>query len=266
MSHKEQEVYFSLLNQERKVVTPKQLTSISSGYARKLLFNLSKKRALYRVAKGCYILIPPDMIANPSKFINDPCLVIDQLMEVFVEKYYVSYLSAAYLHGIAEQIPFTLSVAIQSQRRALRIGSQRIEFRKISKPKFFGIERMNYSGSSLNVSDREKTIIDCLERCDLCGGIDEAARIISNVVDKIDGKKLIGYLGRFGSKPLWHRLGFILDKLSQNNYKVNRKILASIQAHLGNKIYPLDPRAGSGRMSKKWGIIENVNCVSWLHA
>jgi len=266
MSHKEQEVYFSLLNQERKIVTIKHLTGMSEGYARKLLFNLSRKKALYRIAKGCYILIPSDMIANPSKFINDPCIIMDQLMGVFEEKYYVGYQSAAYLHGIAEQIPFTVSVAIQDQRRPLRIGSQKIEFRKVSTSKFFGIERMNYSGSFLNVSDFEKTIIDCLERYDLCGGIDEVTRTISNAVDRIDGKRLIEYLGRVGSKPLWHRLGFILDKLFQSNYKVNKKILFDIYSHLSNRIYPLDPKAGSGGLSKKWKIVENVNCVSWLHA
>lgn len=266
MSHKEQEVYFSLLNQERKVVTPKHLTGMSEGYARKLLFNLSKKEALYRVAKGCYILIPPDMIANPSQFINDPCFIMDQLMGVFEEKYYVGYQSAAYIHGIAEQIPFTVSIAVQNQRRPLRIGSQKIEFRKVSISKFFGIERMKYSVSFLNVSDLEKTIIDCLERYDLCGGIDEVTRTISNAVDRIDGKILIKYLERFGSKPLWHRLGFILDKLFQNDYRVNKKILSDIYSHLSNKIYPLDPKVGSGGLSKKWGIVENVNCMSWLHA
>ncbi|MFW6120298.1 MAG: type IV toxin-antitoxin system AbiEi family antitoxin domain-containing protein, partial [Petrotogales bacterium] len=236
------------------------------GYARKMLFSLNKKGALYRIAKGCYIVIPPDMIANPSKFINDPYLVIDQLMEIFDEKYYVGYQSAAQLHGIAEQMPLSVSVVVLNQRRPLHFGNQRIGFRKVSKAKFFGVERIKYSGSFLNISDKEKTIIDCLERYDLCGGIDEVARMISNALENINGKKLLEYLKRFGNQPLLQRMGFILDRLLQNGFDIDKELLKDMEKLVGRRAYYLDPKMkGNGRYSKRWKIFENVDPISWLH-
>jgi len=266
MSHKEQEIYFSLLNREKKVVSTNQLSGMSRGYARKVLFSLNKKGALYRIAKGCYIVIPPDMIANPSRFINDPYLILDQLMKVFGEKYYVGYQSAAQLHGIAEQMPLSISVTVLNQRRSLHVGNQRIDFRKVSQSKFFGVERIKYSDSFLNVSDKEKTIIDCLKRYDICGGIDEVARTISNALEHIDGKKLQKHLKRFNSQPLSQRMGFIMDRLSQNGFDVDKGLLEDMEKVVGGKAYYLDPKVkDKGRHSKRWKIIENVNPISWLH-
>lgn len=270
MSHKEQEIYFKLLNREKKVVSVKLLVrdekDMSVEYARKLLFSMSKKGALYRVAKGCYIVIPPDMIANPSKYIGDPYAIIDQLMEIFGEKYYVGYQNAAHLHGIAEQIPFVTTVVITTQRRPLRIGQQILGFRKVSSQKFFGIQRMKYADSFVNVSNLEKTILDCFERSELCGGIDEVARILSNAVEKLNDKKIIEYLLRYHSPPLYHRLGFVLDKLLQSGYSVSEKLLAELKNRITGNVYPLDPRAGSGKISGIWRINENVDCMRWLHA
>jgi len=269
MSHKEQEIYFSLLNREKTVVSINQLSGMNRGYARKMLFSLNKKGALYRIAKGCYIVIPPDMMANPLKFINDPYLVLDQLMEIFDEKYYVGYQSAAQLHGIAEQMPLSVSVVVLNQRRPLHFGNQRIDFRKASKSKFFGEERIKYSDSFLNISDKEKTIIDCLERYDLCGGIDEVARTISNALEDINGKKLVEYLKRFGNQPLLQRMGFILDRLLQNGFDIDKELLKDMEKLVGGRVYYLDPKMKEkGRMdrySKRWKMVENVDPISWLH-
>ncbi len=266
MSHKEQEIYFSLLNRERTVVSINQLSDMKRGYARKILYSLNKKGALYRIAKGCYIVIPPDMVANPLKFIHDPYLILDQLMEIFTEKYYVGYQSAAQLRGVAEQMPLSISVAVLNQRRSLLFGNQRINFRKTSKSKFFGVERIKYSNSFLNISDREKTVIDCLERYDLCGGIDEVTRIISNALEDINGKKLLKYLKRFDSKSLLQRMGFILDRLLRNGFDVDKGLLKDMEKLVGGRAYYLDPKVNrTGMYSKRWKIIENVDPMGGLH-
>jgi len=266
MSHKEQEIYFSLLNKEKKVVSINQLSSINRAYARKILFSLNKKGALHRIAKGCYIVIPPDMIANPLKFINDPYLILDQLMEIFNEKYYVGYQSAAQLHGIAEQMPLSINVIILNQKRPLHFGNQRINFRKISKAKFFGVTRIKYSDSYINISDKEKTILDCVERYDLCGGIDEVTRMISTTLEDINRKKLLEHLKQFNDTPLLQRTGFILDKLLQNGFDIDKELVNDIAKFVSKKKYYLDPKVkGDGKYSKRWKIIENIDPVSWLH-
>jgi predicted transcriptional regulator of viral defense system len=270
MSPREQDVYFSLLNKERAVTTIGQVSSdhsITGENARKILFNLDRKKVIYRIFRGCYVVIPPDMLYKRSGFINDPHVIIDQLMEVIGGKYYVGYQSALHLHGLSHQLPFTLSVAVLKQRKPLVLGGSRIEFRKISEKNFFGIERMKYLNSFLNVSDVEKTLIDCVDRYDLCGGIDEICRTISDMRGKIKSEKLLDYLGRLKSKPAAQRLGFMLDKLNESGYGIDENLIAGVEKYAGKKKYLLEPKSGGeGKLSKRWGIIENVNCMGWEHA
>ncbi len=269
MTPREQGVYFSLLNREKVVTTIKQVAldqKISDGNARRVLFSLARKCILYRIFKGCYVVIPPDMLYDRSSFINDPHIIIDQLMEVVNQKYYVAYQSAMHLHGIAHQIPFTLSVAVLKQRKPLKLGESRIEFRKVSKRDFFGIQQMRYSNAFLNVSDMEKTILDCVMRYDLCGGMDEVCRAISDAGKKIKSGKLLDYMDKLDCKPVSQRLGFILDKLDQSGYKVDKKLIAGVEKRAGKKTYLLDPKSGKkGKASRRWKIIENIDCMSWEH-
>lgn len=194
------------------------------------------------------------------------CVVYDFLESFFDGKYYVGYQNAAQLHGVAEQMPLSISIITLNQRRPLHVGNQKIDFRKISASNFFGIKKIKYSDVLLNVSDKEKTIIDCLERYNICGGIDEVARTISNAVEDISEEKLLNYLEKFNSKPVLQRMGYILDKLLQNGFDIDKKILTNIEKLAGQKTYLLEARTKeNGRHSKRWKIIENIDPLSWLH-
>ncbi len=267
MSPREQEAYFSLVNKEKSVATAGQIAKdqrIKEGNARKILHSLARKKILFRAGKGIYIVIPPDMLYDREKFVNDPYLLIDQLMQTLGERYYVGYQSAAQLHGIAEQLPMVAIVAVVRQRRPIRMGNSRIEFRKISDKMFFGIERMKYSNSYLNISDKEKTIIDLVDRYDLCGGLDEAARTISNSLDKINTQKMISHLNNVKTHSVKQRLGFVLDKLYQNGYKVDPGLLKELEKHVSKKAYLLDTAAPrKGKLSRKWNILENIDVMRW---
>ena len=61
-------------------------------------------------------------------------------------------------------------------------------------------------------------------------------------------------------------MGFILDKLLQNGFYLDKKILKNIEKLLGTKTYLLDPKTKeNGRRSKRWKIVENIDPLGWLH-
>lgn len=135
------------------------------------------------------------------------------------------------------------------------------------KEKFFGYIEVQYKNSVFKASDLEKTILDCLNRFDLCGGIEEVVRSISSGLEKINRDRLIAYLKRLNSYPLIHRLGFILEKLSKKDFKFNNKLLNKINKMVSdsNYFYPLDPRSlAKGHKNLKWKIIENIDVVKEL--
>lgn len=268
LSPMEQDSYFLLLRKGIWVVTPEKLSEqldISSAYSKNILANLARKGVLARFGKGKYVVISPDVVYQRKGYTADPIMILEQLMDN--EPYYVAYQSASYMHGIAHQLPFITNVAVTKQRRSLKIGNSIIKFVTIKKEVMFGFQEQKYLDSYVKVSDVEKTMLDCIDRHDLCGGIDEVTRSISEALPKISNEKLLGYLRKFRNHALAQRLGFILEKLGSAGFKVEPRIIESIESLKSRHLYPLDfKQPKRGKKVRKWNIIENVDCLGWRHA
>lgn len=256
----EERAYFGLLKKGDSLVGTSELASllrISRLHSMKLLASLNKKGVIFRIGRGRYIVIPADVVYERKGFVADPVMVASRLLS---GDYYVAYQSAANLHGLAEQLPYETTVAIPHRKRAIPLGSSRLEFVTVKKDRFgWGIQEVNYGSTSVQVSDLHKTIIDCVDRSDLCGGFSEVIRILSNAVEQpqFDGGKLVNYAKRFGNRAVIQRLGFALEKTR------NRKTYGAIESLDRMKsdfTYLLDPRLGRvGRVSERWHIIENTS-------
>lgn len=264
MSPTEQRAYFALVRKGLTVAKADDLASaisISKQWAKNILSSLAKQEAAYRIGRGKYAIIPADVLYGRKSFVADPLIVVNELMKN--KEYYVAYQSAAHIHGIAEQLPFTTTVAVLKQIRPVKLGNTKIEFVTLKKSRFFGIKEVNYSNRFLKVSDLEKTVIDCIDRQDLCGGIAGAAETLSNAIatGKLDQAKLLAYAKKFRSHALAQRLGFLLEQLFETSKgQVDPKILRSLERLAGPFTYPLDTSATKkGKASERWRIIENAN-------
>jgi len=264
MSPTEQRAYFALIRKGLTVAKADDLASaisISKQWAKNILSSLAKQGVASRIGRGKYAIIPADVLYGRKSFVANPLIVVNELMKN--KEYYVAYQSAAHIHGIAEQLPFTTTVAVPKQKRPVKLGNTKIEFVTLKKSRFFGIKEVNYSNTFLKVSDLEKTVIDCIDRQDLCGGIAGAAETVSNAIatGKLDQAKLLAYAEKFRSHALAQRLGFLLEQLFETSKgQVEPKILRSLERLAGPFTYPLDTSATKkGKVSERWRIIENAN-------
>lgn len=255
----EERAYFGMLKQGNAIVSTSELASllrVSKPYSMKLLASLNRKGVVFRIGRGRYVLIPADAVYERKSFVGDPVIIASQLLS---GDYCVAYQSAANLHGLAEQLPFVTTVAIPYRKRPIAIGSSRLDFVTIKKERFaWGIQEMNYSSTIVKVSDFHRTIIDCVDRSDLCGGFSEVVRIIYNAVEQpqFDGRVLAEYAKRFGNRAAIQRLGFVLERTHDKKTSVAIEMLNRMKSEF---TYPLDPRLGTaGRLSKKWRVIENA--------
>jgi len=266
LSHLEQTIYFACQRQginllDADVAT--RLVDVSRKHAVNLLSSMARKGALYRIGRGRYVVIPPDVLYGRKGYVIDPHLIIDEVMRADGEgdAYYVAYQSAATLHGAAHQLPFALMVAVPQQRRSIELGQAQIAFVQLKQSKLFGFHTMTYRETRLNVSDREKTILDCLERFDLCGGVDEVARTISILVEEIAADKLLDYLARMDNQALTQRLGLILERLSTVQ-AIDEHLLTGIARLVGEHTYSLDPHGpDTGEVDARWRIRENIDVL-----
>ena len=262
LSHLEQTSYFAATRQGLQVLDAddvSRLVEVSRPHAIKLLADMARKGALHRVGRGKYVVIPADVLYGRQTYVADPYQVIDALIsENGGSGYYVAYQSAVLVYGAAQQLPQALLVAVPRQRRPIALGSGQILFVQVRSEKFFGYRSARYHEATFAVSDREKTVLDCLDRYDLCGGVEEVSQTIAALLPQLDTDRLLAYAPRMGSQALTQRLGLILERLAASQ-PVAEALLHGLAGHVGRKAYLLDPHGpAQGPVHPRWRIRENI--------
>jgi predicted transcriptional regulator of viral defense system len=249
LSHLEQTVYFAALRQGIHVLDVERveaLAAISRGHAGKLLSGMARKGALQRVGRGRYVVIPSDVLYGRQTFVADPFQVVDELLQrEGVTEYYVAYQSAALVYGAANQLPQALLVALPGQRRPIALGRAEIIFVQVQRAKFFGNQEIRYHDAPLRISDREKTLLDCLDRFDLSGGMDEVVHTIGALLPVVDPARLLAYAPAMQNQALVQRLGYILETLATQQ-PVPATLLDGLADLIGPRVYLLDPHGPAG--------------------
>jgi len=258
LSPLEQRAYFALVRAGRKVASPQvvgALLGLTAIRSAKVLAALKAKGAALRLGRGRYALVSPEAIQGTGAFGQDLLAVAAEFLELEGQDYMAAYLTAAYLHGILEQVPQSVQIAVTNQRRELRLSeSQRVRFVAVLSRNFFGAQELRYGERLLKVTDLEKTVLDCLDRLDLAGGLTQAVDILRAASDKLDGKKLLDYAKRLGNRSLQERLGYILERL---------RLFPNVADALSALKHPvpclLDPQGlREGRVNDRWHLWVNA--------
>ncbi|NJD18293.1 MAG: hypothetical protein FIA95_03295, partial [Gemmatimonadetes bacterium] len=125
--------------------------------------------------------------------------------------------------------------------------------------RFFGSHTFRIGESAVDVTDIEKTIIDCLDRPDLSGGVAEVARALEDGAGKIDWERTTEYLRRIRSGAVVKRLGFLVESLDISR-PPEPSVLGQWQDLLTAGISPLDPSSPrkAHRIATRWRIGVNL--------
>jgi predicted transcriptional regulator of viral defense system len=221
---------------------------------RKALSRLERKGWLHRLERGIYLLIPLE--AGPEgKWSEDPLVIAAQLVPGGAAAYW----TALHYWNLTEQVPRTVFVQTPTRRNAptSEIMGIRYKFVTIKKERFFGILSQTANGSPIRITDREKTIIDALDRPELSGGISLLAESLHSA-DEMDWGKLNAYLERFNSGAVYKRLGYLVERLELEI--PNRELMVNEwQSRLTQGIAWLEPGGGkNGPVRTRWRIRVNV--------
>jgi predicted transcriptional regulator of viral defense system len=238
----EARVVLSFHEQSRDVVEASDIIGLlkSEQTGRKVIRNLVRKGWLTRLRGGRYMLLPPERGAE-SIGENNPLAIASAI----VKESYVGWWSAAAFHGFTTQQPATVFVAVQRQIKTRTVEDTEIRFVTIPPRKFFGFSRYTVYGRNTNISNPEKTVIDCIDRPDLAGGPTELTRIVHGALAEIDPKKLVATAMQMKSTSLLQRLGLLADL-------VGRPLSEDLRMRLRNAI-PKSTRSTFGRPVRKEG-------------
>lgn len=260
MSHAEQTAYFALIRRGSSIATPAavaDLLQVSFVRASRILYQLNRKGAARRIGKGKYAIRAPEAMRGTGQFVQDPLIVAAQLMKLAKRDYAVAYVSAAYLHGLLEQTPQAVQVMVAHYQRPVRLSlAQLIRFIRASPWKLFATAQIKYQDQVLMVTDPEKTVLDCLDRLDLAGGLDQAARILAAAVSggKLDGRKLVRYAQLMRNRSLTQRLGYLLER--GKFLAEAAKALQPLKRPVPCLLDSASPRRG--KLNPRWQVFENA--------
>jgi predicted transcriptional regulator of viral defense system len=89
----------------------------------------------------------------------------------------------------------------------------RFELVFVKPERMFGADLLGEPGLRIRVTDPERTVVDMLDRSDLCGGVPAAAAALGRAWPALDAERLTGYLERFAGGTVPRRLGYLVERL-----------------------------------------------------
>jgi predicted transcriptional regulator of viral defense system len=128
--------------------------------------------------------------------------------------YYISYDTALSLHNLITRPVPDVKISTPRRLQTRKVLKIKYNFIYIRPENIWGTELTWASeGERVSVSDPERTIIDCLARPDLSGGVSEVATALQIGGEKFNWEKMISYAKRFDNQAVMKRLGFLLELL-----------------------------------------------------
>lgn len=224
---------------------------------RKRLARLEAKGWLERLERGKYMIVPLE--AGPERAWSENAFVVASWL---LQPSAVAYWSALQHWHLTEQVPrvvFVQSTARKFQRQKRVLGVT-YRFVTVNERKFFGLKKESVDHKAFSVTDREKTILDCLDRPDLSGGVGEVARALGSSAEDLDWERMTAYAARLGVGAVMKRLGFLVDALDLEI--PDRDARLARWAHmLTTGISKLDPSSPRNphRIDTKWRVWVNVD-------
>lgn len=252
-------VISTLEAQGKRVFTVNEIAKIlgvKESYAKVLVHRLQKAHWLNRTKKGVYQVIPSsygDSLDVPIP--SDPYYIASKGAKI----YYISHLSAAFLHGLTDQIPATVFISTPTKYHKKIEKQYNFKFVYIpSKMLDFGCKEINYRGVKLIISDIERTIVDAVNKPKYTGGLPIVYEVIQRAKDEVNLRNLLIYALKIKKKTLLQRLGYLTELAG---YRWNSQEIASIRKIIMKTKAYLDPSTRRQRVaeySAKWNLVINV--------
>jgi predicted transcriptional regulator of viral defense system len=227
-----------------------------------LLVRATKKGTVDRATRGVYVSRAGRFaLDDPDPFLVAAKVSVDVVMV---------YHSALELHGLAHAP--TRRVQFSSSTSITPFNYRDFEFRRYRPPALTEMDAvqsttlMRRPEGVVRVTTRERTLVDCLSRMDLSGGLEEVARSLAGL-PYVDASNVLAYLRELCSPTVVARTGWLLEQRASEWY-VSEDALEKMRSMLGKGPYYLTQNNEAGRWVPSWRLYlpENADDLErWVH-
>jgi predicted transcriptional regulator of viral defense system len=177
--------------------------------AREIASRLTEKGWLDRLFPGTYLIIPLTA-GEEAVYTTHEYLIAAHVAEPM----YIGYYSALSHHGLTEQVPRTVYVVTPTRAQSREIHGVPYRVTTVTEQKFFGFEPTSVEGTTVQVSDLEKTLVDCADHPEFCGGLRELATAMRTADERGCEWDTVGeYLERLDNGAATKRIIYLADQL-----------------------------------------------------
>jgi predicted transcriptional regulator of viral defense system len=229
-------------------------TGVDHARAARLLRHLAEQGWVARLQRGLYTTVPLEA-EDPKHWNVDPWAVAMAALAPG----YVGGWTALHHWDLTDQV-FSTTVFLTARPVAHRrrtIGGSRFEFRHRPESTLFGTRRVWREGAPVEISDRERTLVDCLDDPSLGGGLRHTTETLAAYAETPDvsWQRLVEYGDRLGNRTVFKRLGYIVETLALADDELIETCLRRVSTGTGR----LDPkRPAEGPITTRWGLRINT--------
>jgi predicted transcriptional regulator of viral defense system len=223
--------------------------------ASRLLRHLAAQGWLTRVRRGLYAAVPIE-VEDPEAWRVDPWTIAATALAPS----YIGGWTALHHWDLTDQL-FATTVAVTARpvpQREREIGGARFELRHRPVDALFGTESVWREGIPVEVSDPERTLIDCLDDPSLGGGIQHVVEALAqwHGSPRANSNQLIAHGERLGNRTVFKRLGLALETLGIED----SDLIEACRARISSGVSLLDPgREPSGSITTRWNLRVNAS-------
>jgi len=215
------------------------------------IYNLSRKNWILRIKKGVYMMAPLEAGELGARSHTVHGFVVASYL---VKPYYISHWSALNYYRFTEQTPPAVYVTSTKPRNRKMILDTKFIFVTVPQRKMFGTAEIKVENHAITISTPEKTMVDCLDHPEHCGGISEVSKAIYYEHDSLDLPRIIGMAEIMGNGTIVKRLGYLLDVLGLEEYGDTLEAVPLLKGYSN-----LDPKLPKkGRINERWKLRVNV--------
>lgn len=216
---------------------------------------LARRGWLLRARRGLYFVLPIEAEPGKGTVPEDPWVLAREAFSPC----YIGGWSAAEHWGLTEQLfrsTLVLTAAYVRARTERLVGS---EFRLFRVPPsaIDGAALVWRGRERVPVSDRERTIVDCLRHPELCGGARHLADVMRRYGESAerDFRKLANTARESANGAAWKRLGYLAELL----WPKEEELLNEARKHLTTGNVKLDPKVPRrGTLLRRWRLWVNA--------
>lgn len=132
-----------------------------------------------------------------------------QVASAITPSSYVAYHAAMEYHGLAHQVYYDVAVGGEQAFNAFEYDGIHFAFHQI--PTHIGIDTP-IADSHVRVTNVERTVVDCIDRIDLCGGWEELTNCLMSV-QYLREEMLLTMLQIYNKIALYKKVGFFTEVL-----------------------------------------------------